>query len=245
MITYGKNSVKELLLSASLELVEEILIASESGGFGEFVKLARQSGIKVSFLPRSVITKIAGTNQHQGVVARVSEFEYSTIEEILARAKNKDDKLLAVILDSIQDPQNLGAIIRTTNVLGGHGVIIPKDRASEVTPAVVKASAGAVHHIPVAKVTNLASTIRELKEKGIWIVGTDGRVDKSVFTLELGGLDLAVVIGSEGKGIRRLVKEECDFLVSIPVVGEVSSLNASVAAGIVIYEIIRQRAISR
>jgi 23S rRNA (guanosine2251-2'-O)-methyltransferase len=146
-----------------------------------------------------------------------------------------------LILDHIEDPQNLGAMIRTVNVLGAHGVVIPKDRSASVTPAVIKASAGATSFIPVARVINIVSVMKELKKKGLWIVGADQSAPKAVFEEDLGRLDLALVIGSEGKGLGRMVREECDFLVSIPGVGEVSSLNASVAAGIMIYEVMRQR----
>ncbi len=149
--------------------------------------------------------------------------------------------MLAVIIDNIEDPQNLGAIIRTVNVLGAHGVIIPKDRAAGVTPSVVKSSAGATGFVPVSKVVNLAATIRDLKKENIWVAGADPEAPKSIFEEDLGRLDLALVIGNEGRGLTRIVKGECDFLLSIPNLGEVSSLNASVAAGIMIYEVVRQR----
>ena len=242
MIIYGKNPVKEAI-SQTLSKIEEILISQEleKERISDIIRLAREKNVKVSFLPRDAISRITGTSSHQGIAARISEFEYSNVDNILSNAKKKGERLLIILLDHIEDPQNLGAIIRTVNVLGAHGVIIPKDRAASVTPAVVKASAGAVSFVPIARVVNLVITIRDLKKKGVWIVGADQSATKSVFEEELGTLDLALVVGSEGKGLTRLVREECDFLVSIPNLGEVSSLNASVAAGIMIYEILRQR----
>lgn len=242
MIIYGKNPVKEAI-SQTLSKIEEILISQEleKERISDIIRLAREKNVKVSFLPRDAISRITGTSSHQGIAARISEFEYNTVDNILSNAKKKGERLLIILLDHIEDPQNLGAIIRTVNVLGAHGVIIPKDRAASVTPAVVKASAGAVSFVPIARVVNLVITIRDLKKKGVWIVGADPSATKSVFAEELGALDLALVVGSEGKGLTRLVREECDFLVSIPNLGEVSCLNASVAAGIMIYEIVRQR----
>jgi len=242
LIIYGKNPVIEALLGKPSK-VEEVLISegARRDRYLEVIKLARESKVKVSFLPQKAISKISGTSDHQGIVARVLDFEYGTLDEILGLAIRKKEKPLLVILDHIEDPQNLGAIIRTVNVLGAHGIVIPKDRAVGVTPAVFKASAGAASFVPIARVVNLVMTIGDLKKKGVWIVGADQGASRSVFEEALGNLDLALVIGSEGRGLGRLVKEECDFLLSIPNVGEVSSLNASVAAGIMIYEIVRQR----
>lgn len=242
MIIYGKNPVKEAISQSSYKL-EEIFISQVIGRerVSEIVTLARGKGVKVSFLPREAISRISGTSHHQGIAARVIEFEYQTVEEILAKAEKNRERLLVVILDHIEDPQNLGAIIRTVNVLGAHGVIIPKDRAASVTPAVIKASAGAAGLVPIARVVNLTMVIKDLKKKGVWILGADPSASKSLFEEELGAMDLALVVGSEGKGLTRLVREGCDFLVSIPNLGDVSCLNASVAAGIMIYEILRQR----
>lgn len=242
MIIYGKNPVKEALYQ-SLSKIEEILISEdgEKERVYEILKLAREKKVKVSFLSREALSRISGTSHHQGVVARVSEFEYKDVDQIQRYAKEKGEKLFLIILDHIEDPQNLGAIIRTVNVLGAHGVVIPKDRAATVTSSVIKASAGAAGFVRIARVVNLATTIRNLKKGGVWIVGADPSASKLVFEEGLGGLDLALVIGGEGKGVKRLVREECDFLVRIPGVGEVSSLNASVAAGIMIYEVMRQR----
>ncbi|MGH7909809.1 MAG: 23S rRNA (guanosine(2251)-2'-O)-methyltransferase RlmB [Thermodesulfobacteriota bacterium] len=242
MIIYGKNPVKEAI-SQTLSKIEEILISQEleKERISDIIRLAKEKNVKVSFLPRDAISRITGTPSHQGIAARISEFEYNNLDNILSNARKKGERPLIILLDHIEDPQNLGAIIRTVNVLGAHGVIIPKDRAASVTPAVVKSSAVAVSFVPVARVVNLVITIRDLKKKGVWFVGADPTSTKSVFAEELGALDLALVVGSEGKGLTRLVREECDFLVSIPNLGEVSCLNASVAAGIMIYEILRQR----
>lgn len=242
MIIYGKNPIKEAIYWNSSK-VEEILISDhgEKERVSEILELAREKKIKVSFLPREALLRISGTSHHQGVVARVSEFEYKGVEQILKYAKEKGERLFLVILDHIEDPQNLGAIIRTVNVLGVHGVVIPKDRAVSVTSSVIKASSGAAGFVQIARVVNLVTTIRDLKKKGVWIAGADPSASKSVFEEDFGGLDLALVIGGEGKGLKRLVREECDFLVCIPGVGEVSSLNASVAAGIMICDIMRQR----
>lgn len=242
MIIYGKNPVKEALAQPSSQ-VEEVLISEEGkkDRTSDILKLAKEKNIKISFLPREALSRISGTSHHQGIVARIPEFEYQDVERILDRAKTKRERLLTVILDHIEDPQNLGAIIRTVNVLGGHGVIIPKDRAAGVTPSVIKSSAGATSFVPVSRVVNLVATVRDLKKEDVWVVGADREASKSVFEEDLGRLDLALVIGSEGRGLTRLVKGECDFLVSIPNPGEVASLNASVAAGIMIYEVMRQR----
>ncbi|MEZ4546651.1 MAG: 23S rRNA (guanosine(2251)-2'-O)-methyltransferase RlmB [Thermodesulfobacteriota bacterium] len=160
---------------------------------------------------------------------------------MIEASRSKLEKLLVVILDHLEDPQNLGAIIRTVDVLGAHGVVIPKDRAASVTPAVIKASAGAVNHVPVARVTNISNVIEELKREGVWIAGADAKAPKAVYEEDLSKVDLGLVIGNEGKGISAKVREKCDFLVSIPQSGTVTSLNASVSAGVLIYEIMRQR----
>lgn len=242
MIIYGKNPVKELLSDPDSR-IDEILISKDGKkeSASDIFALAKERGIKVLFLPRDAITRVSGTASHQGVAARISEFEYATVESILGLAGSKGEKLLLVILDHIEDPQNLGAIVRTVNVLGGHGVVIPKDRAASVTPAVVKASSGAVNHVLIAKVVNLSTVIEVLKKKGVWIVGADPSASRHIYAEDFGNLDIALVIGSEGRGLGQKVKEQCDFLVSIPQAGNVASLNASVSAGILIYEIIRQR----
>lgn len=242
MIIYGKNPVKEAL-SDSLSGIDEIILNKDTklDKSSDIVKLAKERGIKVSYVPREALTRLAGTSSHQGVAARVREFEYSDVPQILKQAKDKGESLLLVILDHIEDPQNLGAIIRTAEFLGAHGVVIPKDRAAPVTPAVNRSSSGAVNHVRIARVVNLSSVIRDLKKNGVWIVGADAASAKSVYNEDFRNLDIALVIGSEGRGLAKSIREACDFLVSIPKSGEVSSLNASVAAGIMLYEIVRQR----
>ncbi|GFR34903.1 hypothetical protein TCEA9_07150 [Thermobrachium celere] len=178
---------------------------------------------------------------HQGVIAVISPYKYATVDDILNYAKEKGEDPFVIILDEIEDPHNLGSIIRSANVFGAHGVIILKRRSALVTPTVIKASAGAAMHTRVAKVTNLTQTIKELKERGLWIIGTDMDGEVS-FQSNLKG-PIGLVIGSEGKGISRLVKENCDIIVKIPMRGDVNSLNASVAAGIIMYEVVRQRGI--
>ena len=242
MIIYGRNPVKELL-SQPDSGIEEILMLKDGRkeGSSEIFDLAKERGIRVIFLPKDAISRISGTTSHQGVAARIADFEYSSLENIFSLAESSGERLLIVILDHIEDPQNLGAIIRTVDVLGAHGVVIPKDRAASVTPAVVKASAGAVNHVLIARVVNLSATIGVLKKKGVWIVGADPQAPMPVYGEDLGKVNIGLVIGSEGRGLGQKIKEQCDFLVTIPQAGKVASLNASVSAGILIYEIMRQR----
>ena len=176
---------------------------------------------------------------HQGVIAQVAAYEYSTVEDILAKAEEKGEPPFLILLDNVEDPHNLGAIIRTANLAGAHGVIIPKRRAVGLTSTVAKTSAGAINYTPVAKVTNLVRTMEELKEKGIWFVCAD-MGGESMYRMNLTG-PIGLVIGNEGEGVSRLVKEACDFTASIPMKGDIDSLNASVAAGVLAYEIVRQR----
>jgi len=241
LLIYGKNPVRELLSDPGSK-IEEVLLSQDAkrDGNSEIFSLAKKRKIKVKLLPKDALTRMTGTLNHQGAAARVPEHEYAGVDRILDEARKKGGKLLVVILDHIEDPQNLGAIIRTVDVLGGHGVIIPKDRAASVTPAVMKASAGAVNHVLISRVTNISSVIEDLKGKGVWIVGADATASKPVYEEDLTGLDIALIIGSEGRGLGQKVKKKCDFLVSIPQSGNVSSLNASVSAGIMIYEILSQ-----
>ena len=242
MIIYGKNPVKELLADPRSR-IDEIIVAKDSrkDGDPEILALAKKRGVRVQSLPRDAVTRLTGTASHQGVAARVPEWEYSSLGDIIEASRSKLEKLLVIILDHLEDPQNLGAIIRTADVLGAHGVVIPKDRAASVTPAVIKASAGSVNHVPIARVTNISNVIEELKREGVWIVGADAEAPKAVYEEDLSKVDLGLVIGNEGKGLSHKVKEKCDYLVSIPQTGKVSSLNASVSAGILVYEIMRQR----
>ncbi len=242
MIIYGKNPIIELLSNPSSE-IEELYISrnDKSNDASEILKTAKSRGIKTSSLTKESLSELCDTHSHQGIAARIKDYEYHNLADIVSRTKEKGDKLLLIILDHLEDPQNLGAIIRTADVLGAHGVVIPKDRAASVTPAVVKASSGAVSYMPVSRVVNLANVIRDLKKGGVWIVGADSSSSTSVHQEDFKNLDIALVIGNEGKGLSQKIKSECDFLVSIPQSGKVSSLNASVAAGVMIYEIIRQR----
>ena len=242
MIIYGKNPIIELLSNPSSE-IEELYISrnDKSNEASEILKTAKSRGIKTSSLTKESLSELCDTHSHQGIAARIKDYEYHNLADIVSRTKEKGDKLLLIILDHLEDPQNLGAIIRTADVLGAHGVVIPKDRAASVTPAVVKASSGAVSYMPVSRVVNLANVIRDLKKGGVWIVGADSSSSTSVHQEDFKNLDIALVIGNEGKGLGNNIKSECDFLVSIPQSGKVSSLNASVAAGILVYEIIRQR----
>ena len=182
---------------------------------------------------------LSETRAHQGVIAQVAAYEYSTVEDILEKAEEKGEPPFLILLDNVEDPHNLGAIIRTANLAGAHGVIIPKRRAVGLTSTVAKTSAGAINYTPVAKVTNLVRTMEELKEKGIWFVCAD-MGGESMYRMNLTG-PIGLVIGNEGEGVSRLVKEACDFTASIPMKGDIDSLNASVAAGVLAYEIVRQR----
>lgn len=198
----------------------------------------RKQGVAVRFVSRAELDQMAGNNAHQGVVAVTSAKQYNNLDDVVD-AKRGQYSLL-VVLDGIEDPHNLGAVIRTADAAGADGVVIPERRAASVTALVAKASAGASEHLPVAKVTNIARTLEELKSKNIWTVGLDERGPQNYDALDY-KMDCAVVLGAEGKGIHELVKRKCDFLVSIPMLGKVPSLNVSVAAGVILYEIVRQR----
>lgn len=204
------------------------------------IDLAHQRGIPVIYLEKESLDRITKRGQHQGVIAILKETHYANLKEILNRTKQESEKALLLILDGIQDPQNLGSLIRTGLGCGAHGIIIPKDRAVGITPAVAKVSAGAVSHMSVARVTNIATTIDDLKKEGIWIYGASAEAKDRIFDLDL-TMDLAIVIGAEGKGIRPLVKRKCDRLFSIPMKGPVSSFNAAVSGGMILYEVLRQR----
>jgi 23S rRNA (guanosine2251-2'-O)-methyltransferase len=240
-IIYGINPVSEALKSHP-EYFKDILIARSKGNkASEGIKrLAEQHGVKCRLVEKGEIERLAQTSHHQGIAATLSEFQYADIEDILGKWKTSGEKAFILILDCIQDPQNLGSLIRTASASGVHGVIIPKDRAAEVTPVVVKASAGAIEHTLVCRITNIADTILRLKEAGLWIVGIEAGSQQDIYSFDM-NTDLAIVIGSEGKGIRRLVKERCDACLSIPMKGSISSLNASVAGGIALFEVVRQR----
>jgi len=237
-IVFGVNPVVELLRSAS-EPVEELLLAAgrKSGRLQEILALARAAGVRVRRHPRPELDRLAAGGVHQGVVARVGEFVYAQMDQLLERPGVD----LIVLLDGLEDPRNLGAIARTALGAGAGGLIIPKDRACPVTPAAVKASAGALAHLGVARVTNLNRTAESLKEKGFWLVGATPRAEASLYDLPDLPPRLAVAIGAESKGLSRALSQKCDFLVSLPLDGPIDSLNASAAAAVVLFEIKRRR----
>ena len=242
MIVYGKNSVAELLRNSPREIkkimVSENFDVSSDPRMNASIKEFR---IKLSHLPKNVITNICKSPNHQGIAAEIPDFAYSSVEDMLEAAGKRQEKVFLLILDHVEDPQNLGAIIRTADFLGVHGIVIPADRACDVNPTVMKVSSGASANIKIARETNLGRVIDSLKKKGVWIAGADADSKDEVFSCDFASLDIAVVIGNEGRGMRSKTKQRCDFLLSIPREGKVQSLNASVAAGIFLYEVYRQR----
>ena len=234
---YGVNPVMEAF-KAKRRKIYELFIVSEkaSDKFSEIIKLAGNVNVPVARLSYSELSKLAGTDSHQSVIARVSPYPLVDISELMT---NKEDGLI-LILDGIEDPQNLGAIARTALCAGADGIIIPKDRAAAPVPSASKASAGALEHIKIAKVTNLVTTIKELQKNSFWIAGLDGDSDSSLYKTDLTS-SLGIVIGGEDRGLRDLVRKNCDFVVSIPQKSPFNSLNASVAGAVVVYEVLRQR----
>ena len=216
-----------------------ILDGCQDGPVRTIAREARKTDTIINYVSKERLDQLSETHAHQGVIAQVAAYDYSTVDEILARAEEKGEAPFLIILDNVEDPHNLGAIIRTANLAGAHGVIIPKRRAVGLTSTVAKTSAGAINYTPVAKVTNIVRTIEELKEKGIWFVCAD-MGGETMYDLDLTG-PMGLVIGNEGEGVSRLVREACDFTASIPMKGDIDSLNASVAAGVLAYEIVRQR----
>lgn len=236
----GRNPVTEALLSGAS--IDKILISetAQQGALKKLVHLAREKGIPVQFVNPKKVSEVSSTPSSQGVVAFCAEAEYADVGDILKKAEEKGEAPFIIIADEICDPHNLGAIIRTANAAGAHGVIIPKNRSVGLNATVNKTSAGALCHTPVARVTNLSKTIDDLKKQGVWVTGADMAGEADLFSADMSGA-IAVVIGAEGKGISRLVKEKCDFLVKIPMCGEINSLNASVAAALMMYEVVRRR----
>jgi len=239
-IIEGRNPVLEALKSS--RDIDKILIqeGEKEGSIKKIIALAKEKKIPIQFVDKKKLNQISTSHSHQGVIAYCAAHEYYDIEEVLERAREKGENLFLIILDEITDPHNLGSILRTADATGVHGVIIPKRRSVGLTATVAKTSAGAIEYVPVVKVSNLAATIDKLKELGVWFYGADMDGDREYYQCDMKG-DIALVIGSEGKGISRLVKEKCDFLVRIPMKGKVSSLNASVAASILMYEVLRQK----
>ncbi|ANE46765.1 RNA methyltransferase [Paenibacillus swuensis] len=201
---------------------------------------AKKAGVIVQYVDKRKLDQMADGVQHQGVMAQVAAYEYAEVEDLLAAAKAKNEDPFLIILDEIEDPHNLGSILRTADCTGVHGVIIPKRRSVGLTATVSKTSAGAVEYVPVARVTNIAQTIDQLKELGVWIAGTDVSAKEDLYRTNL-NMPIAIVIGNEQKGVGRLIKEKCDFLLKLPMFGQINSLNASVAAGVFMYEAVRQR----
>lgn len=236
----GRNPVLEALRSG--RPINKLLVAqgASKGSVLEILGVARDKQVQIQEVTRQHLDTLTDSANHQGVVALAAAREYVEVEDILQRARERGEDPFILILDEIEDPHNLGAILRTADAAGIHGVIIPKRRAVGLTSAVAKASAGAVEYVPVAKVTNLVHTVAELKEAGCWIAGSDARADQTVWQTDLKG-PLVIVIGSEGKGISRLLLEKCDYLVKFPMRGRIGSLNASVAAALLCYEVVRQR----
>lgn len=235
----GRNPVLEAFRSGKPIDRVFILDGCQDGPIKSILREAKKGDTIISFVKKERLDQLSETGKHQGVIAYAAAYEYAQVEDILNAAKEKNEPPFIILLDNIEDPHNLGAMIRTANQAGAHGIIIPKRRAVGLTATVAKVSAGAINYTPVAKVTNLTTTIEELKEKGLWFVCADmeGEV---MYKLDLKG-PIGLVIGSEGEGVSRLVKEKCDFTAKIPMVGDIDSLNASVAMGILSYEIVRQR----
>ncbi|CAM4519230.1 23S rRNA (guanosine2251-2'-O)-methyltransferase [Paenibacillus endophyticus] len=236
----GKHPVLEALRSG--REINKIWIAdgAQKTLTQPIVAEAKKFGIVVQFVDKRKLDSLTPGVTHQGVVAQAAAFAYVEVEEILERAKERDEIPFILLLDEIEDPHNLGSILRTAECTGVHGVIIPKRRSAGLTATVLKTSAGAAEHVPVARVTNLAQTIDKLKEAGVWVAGTDLSASQDVYKMKF-DMPLVVVIGNESKGMGRLIKEKCDFLVKLPMLGQLNSLNASVAAGVLMYEVVRQR----
>lgn len=239
-ILLGMNSVLEALKANRKIRVIHIARDKSDDRLQSILQLAKDQRIKVVREDRAALDRIASSKFHQGLVAEAEPYRYYSVEDMLEQARDRGEEPLLLLLDGVEDPQNLGAIIRTAECLGAHGVLIPKHGACPITPAVSRASAGASEHLKVAMVTNLVRTIKELKKQGIWIVGTDSQAPVTCFDLSYPG-PVALVIGGEGSGIRRLVRENCDYMVNIPMAGRVNSLNASVSSAICLAEIVRQR----
>ncbi len=234
----GINAVTEAFRSG--KTVDKLFIKEhiKESHINSIIKEAKKQGTLIRYVSKDRLDNMSEAGNHQGIIAYVAAYEYATVDEILQYAEEKGEAPFVFVLDEIEDPHNLGAIIRTANLCGAHGVIIPKNRAAGLTATVVKASAGAINYTPVAKVTNISKTIDELKTKGIWFVAAD-MDGTDMYDIDMTGA-IGLVIGNEGKGVSRLVKEKCDFIATIPMKGDIDSLNASVAAGVLGFEVFRQ-----
>ena len=235
----GRNAVIEAFRAGKTIDKLFVLDGCQDGPVRTILREAKKTDCIVNFVKKERLDQMSETGKHQGVIAYAAAYEYGTVEEMLENAKQKNEQPFLILLDNIEDPHNLGSIIRTANQVGAHGVIIPKRRAVGLTATVAKASAGAINYTPVAKVTNLVKTMDELKKQGMWFVCGD-MGGESMYSLDLTG-PMGVVIGNEGEGVSRLVKENCAFVATIPMFGDIDSLNASVAMGVLSYEIVRQR----
>lgn len=239
MIIYGRNPVKEAYRAG--KTIEKLYLPKGAPDpvLSPIYKMAKEKRTVISYVDKFTMDKLSEGGNHQGVLAQITDFDYSSVEDILALAKEKDEDLLILLLDGITDPHNLGAIVRSAECFGAHGIVIPKHRSVSVNDTVVKVASGATEHMLIAKVTNINDTIRMLKEHNVWVYATDfdGKAPKET---NLTG-NVAIVIGSEGEGIHKLTKELCDDTLTIPEYGKINSLNASVATGIILYEAVRQR----
>ena len=235
----GRNAVLEAFRAG--KTIDKLYIQDgcHDGVLNTITREARKHDTIINYVAKERMDQMSTTGKHQGVIAQAAAYEYAELDEIFAKAEDKGEAPFIFILDEIEDPHNLGAIIRTANLAGAHGVIIPKRRAAGLTATVVKASAGALNYTPVVKVTNIAQTIEDLKKRGLWFVCADMN-GETMYRLNLTG-PIGLVIGNEGEGVSRLVREKCDYIASIPMHGDIDSLNASVAAGVLAYEIVRQR----
>lgn len=237
----GKHSVTEALRAG--RSINKIWIAegSQKNLTQSIMTEAKKKGIVVQLVDKRKLDTLVPDVQHQGVIAQAAPYEYAEVEDLLQAAQAKNEAPFLLLLDEIEDPHNLGSILRTADCTGVHGVIVPKRRSASITATVSKTSAGAVEYVPVARVTNLGQTIDRLKEQGVWVVGTDVDTDSSLYDAEVFTGPVAIVIGNEGKGMGRLIREKCDVLIKLPMQGQINSLNASVAAGVVMYEVLRRR----
>lgn len=236
----GRNPVFEALRSNREINKLWVNEGSRGGQMNELIELAKKNGVLIQFVPKQKLDRLVNQGNHQGVVASIAAYNYAGMDKLFQRAEALNEAPFFLLLDEIEDPHNLGSILRTAECVGVHGIIIPKRRSVGLTAAVAKASTGAIEHVPVVRVGNLAQTMDELKERGLWFVGADAK-GKQDFREADYDMPVGLVIGSEGKGIGRLIKQKCDFLVRLPMKGKVTSLNASVAAGILMYEVLRKR----
>ena len=237
---FGRQPVQEALLTGLP--VQKIYLAQSAKGpaFAEMIHLADERRVPMQSVARGELDRMVGTDKHQGVAALLPPLQFVDWEKMLQRANERDEKAALVLLDGVEDPRNLGAILRVAEGAGMHGVVLTKRRCAEVTPAAIKTSAGAAFHVSIAQVNNLATTMEEMKQAGLWLVGCDANGDKNYDQMDA-SLPLGIVLGGEGKGLHRLVREKCDFLVRIPMAGKVASLNVATAAAVIFYEVVRQR----